>query len=1054
MKQHLTVAVGLHLALAMPASAQQLSDQVVRIGETSIRTTYVSDATARDVIASPGETVELVFSDGTSVTLAAGASLRIENYLWQDKAGRLAMTFQSGVARLAAGETAASNDLHIVAGQAEVRLGKGDAILVDLRPQTAGIVLLVGHTAEISINGDRSRIERPGYAMMLGGDDPGSIRRYATTSLRTAMETLNPGMASTGGGSAATMTNAPLEGDARDLRQGTELARLELGPAASRIASGSINGGLPPATEILGEPIFDPDLPTINNASILRGPATQTIFQDPAFSPARGLACTSGGVATACSQSQANIFTTFQRTAGEQQRAAGASVSLVMAKGGAVGPAILQGLSGNGTPLSGAVPNSVYAFSLDDFKQPFTDSDGNIFDVTVERLVPMLAIFDSKQERLDDDFGRTVSGSSDINDDDGNPLGNASVQSKQASVADFGSDGSFKFRIDSFMSAQQSRLGFTSQDDGVLFSYLVEKSLPTDNTRDIFQSTPFGSASVSLVQAGFRGYRGVTDATTPVTQSGPLAAVEFLLIDRLPENFLAVQIDEIASGPITSDCALTACNGYEYFFAAGDVAARPAQDRASVDTFFLTPGLTGFGEADGPVQFRAFFPGTPSSGMLGREDATAYVVTPASGDTAKVAHADFTYNLDAGRITGLSIGAAIGDLTYTDYYDADGRPTAAGSGTREAGRRQFAGTIGRTLGAVDGNGGNASIYHATWDVLASGGGNPNLRQVDPNDRASNTQSQGRAGYILFNAQAPGGDEGLLRLAQGIGTQGVAELDRTGGRFNGYLAGVVQIGNSGELAWLDGIDSGNLTLEIANDMVAATLSPRTVVNAPAGSFTFGGADNGAFISRDRFLAFSPEDTAIDGVLISSGFLAPFQGNDDPLGTFDAAVPEYARWGAFLGDLAAGSGSGQIASFAPWVAAPIVEAAALPARGQAIYSGSALGDVAVQDAGRTTTYLAGGSFTHDWSFANRRGTFDMRFDSRDYTALTGAAPTGFAFSGALRNSGTTSQIGAVSGSFITPSDAAAGAIPQGTIGQFTINQSGGYIAGGVFAGGRSQ
>ncbi len=183
------------------------------------------------------------------------------------------------------------------------------------------------------------------------------------------------------------------------------------------------------------------------------------------------------------------------------------------------------------------------------------------------------------------------------------------------------------------------------------------------------------------------------------------------------------------------------------------------------------------------------------------------------------------------------------------------------------------------------------------------------------------------------------------------------------------------------------------------------------------------------------------TLTNGALVSA---AANSGSSVPIavqGTPGACTCDFLSWGWWQADINYTSGyrAGQtdIIAAAPYVVGIPTTAFQMPQTGRATYNGFMAGSV--QNGAHA--YNAVGSYSSDWSFAGRAGTFNASFDNKTYTGGAVAVPgtSGASFVGAFTGG---NNVGTLAGSFFGPA-------AQSQAGSFAISGPQ-YKAGGIFAG----
>jgi hypothetical protein len=146
-------------------------------------------------------------------------------------------------------------------------------------------------------------------------------------------------------------------------------------------------------------------------------------------------------------------------------------------------------------------------------------------------------------------------------------------------------------------------------------------------------------------------------------------------------------------------------------------------------------------------------------------------------------------------------------------------------------------------------------------------------------------------------------------------------------------------------------------------------------------------------------------------------------------------EYLSWGFWSSNINLSSNQTANVNLGTYVVGQVTSN--LPLTGNATYNGFMVGNVQKG----SSAYVGTGTYSMDWSFRNRGGTFGATFDGTNYGGLVGS--TGGANFGGIFGS-LNGRAGVLAGSFFGPQ-------AQNQGGQFAIGGPG-YVASGIFAGQR--
>jgi hypothetical protein len=558
---------------------------------------------------------------------------------------------------------------------------------------------------------------------------------------------------------------------------------------------------------------------------------------------------------------------------------------------------------------------------------------------------------------------------------------------------------------------------------------------------------------------------------TPLTDAD-LKALSFLSDDDRLTIRNSVNVGLIFSPPDSTA---------RYVFATGDIDNRSLTfpKEFSVDRFFISAGLENFEQkdqgktvADG---IRAFL--RKETGLGLNLVDTGLLVVNAGSETAQNAllHADFGLQ-GTGSGQQSTISVTIGNVVYQ----------ITPCGNCEFKQSVEAVVEGRTIGSSHGaieqvnqDGTKVVVNGATVGFsspirsTAAGGGNPALKNAD------GTIREGYAGYFVLEnfdpepqaGEAPlmGGTEkplggsgndqayAYLRLATATGSS--QPTLRNESTLNGWMGGLAEFQNGSNIG-LTQIDSGDIPDNVkiqtspTNNTVEANFTLRGQDSSQFTSFNLGGLSvNGtsAFVDDNRFAARSINN-GYEVAMVTADLFRDANGNlpaslnmppplDQPNGT-SIPIPQYEhlKWGFFFGDTKTTLGQREHVHLGTWIAGKIPTGDSLGLRGTASYSGHSIGNV----FNNGSLYTAVGSFQNDWNFDTRKGTANMNFDKMNYTGTTAIKDNTFNFTGNLNGAG---RSGGLQGSFVAP----VNPTPTAVMGRFAIAETPGnatYRAAGTF------
>ena len=280
-------------------------------------------------------------------------------------------------------------------------------------------------------------------------------------------------------------------------------------------------------------------------------------------------------------------------------------------------------------------------------------------------------------------------------------------------------------------------------------------------------------------------------------------------------------------------------------------------------------------------------------------------------------------------------------------------------------------------------------------------------------------------------------------------------------FTGFASGLVvkTHNNSVQVSPLAGGEV-SVTTDPANSQVKGTivvpLNTSTTAVLELGGVNGKGASNSTFINNQTYAMVTqtndpsrpstfhqgeaiyplPNATALATNSVASALNIPFHGQ------LGACTCEYLTWGWWATAFSDPQPDVHkaYAVIGNFVGGTPTTSVQLPQTGSATYKGFMAGTV----QNGNNVYGAGGSYQADWSFAQRRGSFNGSFDGRGYSGSIAASSSGASFSGNFSGG---DRSGNLNGAFFSsPTDAA-----KYQAGTFSIGGSS-YNASGVFAGQR--
>lgn len=470
----------------------------------------------------------------------------------------------------------------------------------------------------------------------------------------------------------------------------------------------------------------------------------------------------------------------------------------------------------------------------------------------------------------------------------------------------------------------------------------------------------------------------------------------------------------------------------------------------AVDRFFISAGLDNFDQKDQgrtvASDIRAFLR-NETAGNLNLTDSGLFVInTDSKANSAQNAflHADFGMQGD-GASQQSTLSVTIGGIKYSldkcgtcqiRTYDVNANGVTVGSSR---------------ITNKDGRIGTVAISSPLINTSA-GGGNPQLQRdgyagyfvfenyTPASDRGFTEALDGGKEHAVGNVSSDV-QYAALRLATATGQVSVAS--RSDNVLTGWVGGLAEKENGTTGLTISPVSSGtdpnNFTIRTdpANNRVQAD------VRLTSQNLILGGPSNPSAMIDDARFAAANNSVA----MVNANVLRDNNGNLPASLNMPGGQPipkyEYLQWGFIFGDTAGTPGSNlEHLHMGTWVAGKPSDPDQLPTTGVAQYAGHAIGNV----ANGASLYTAVGSYANTWDFAKRAGTSNINFDGAHYSGTTQLANGAAVFQGAMTAADAARQ-GSQIGNFVQgPGDQAAG-----MAGRFVIKENSGaqpYRASGTF------
>lgn len=1007
----MTLALGL-APLAASAQEQGLLTQITR----------TCDNGSSAVAAGADETVEVVFSNGGSVTLAPGSSVEVGC----TAAGRLTVTLGAGILRVTAGPGAPPAIVQ-TAG-ARVTIDDGAAVIA-VNGGTTRVHLLTGSGLTVAAGGSERRLFRPGFEVAAEDGTVSRPRRMSASEVVADLRRINPGLETgippRGAAGAAGSAGVGQVGDSNVETEADEVTpRFTALPQPEIGLKDNDGGGTPNFTDGLGSI----DLVGSFNATV--GKSVQSKTETPSTS--------SFGIQDIKTQDDYGFKTLGPTTTSLYQLDSlthdiltGSDIrSFGIANGMPIGLKYSSGAKGD---LDG-----LYWFSLR--ASDYRDEDG----------INGHFIFTTRYQITDgvitaDTFRRFAFPDEELTD------------SQQ-----FAADSAFgPYRLNS----QGQRVGIGAYLTGLNYGDALCQgncsSSPVNNFL-FLQITP-----ALAVAEPYKDEFGVG---------------EKIYVDRSPLSssrliFAAGDIDGLVDNPTPGPSI------DEFYLSAGmagkirggvNTSLSPGMDKNSgtLRAFARNETWTELDKRPGGWTLRGedikdmgLFVINPTGAVLGNQN------------TSKVLHVDVALKGN-GTAQVSTISATIGEVEFR-YSNLGG----GNQPSNEADAFLTARTIGSSQGLTS-KGSSAASTLISGDVksTAAGGGNPNpdfstsgrlgflvlenAGDVFVNGKQEEVLPGGKERPMGVDPKAPDRTFALARLGVGVEKSDIPTqrgFSPNTPNTTGYAAGFVEVeeGTSVELARLRNDDSTpNLTF-------SGFSSARNEVSASliwdGGTIALGGAGGqSAYIDAERFglrsakpvtplklgaTAKSSSDVAmVSGNLVAKGFAGT-----GPVPRKDRY--KHVKWGFFFGDLSASPDGGRrhvhLGTFA--AGERLTAKQGMSVKNPVVtYQGHAAGNVKNGDR----TYTAFGTFKDEFDFGHRKGKVSLNIDGRVLSGSSVAPRNLQSYRGTVSAAGGYS--GSLNGRFVGPLVGnGAGKAPAGLVGGFSVRDAETkYRATGTFGAERKQ
>ena len=138
----------------------------------------------------PAGQVQLLFLDGTSISVGPSANLTIDQYVYDSrtKVGKLALSATEGVFRIVGGAISKSNEITLTTPIGTAGIRGGVAVIGSHPTQGMTAAFIFGTGLRVTANGVTSEATRPGFQIVvLPGQQPGAPIRITSADIRNSL---------------------------------------------------------------------------------------------------------------------------------------------------------------------------------------------------------------------------------------------------------------------------------------------------------------------------------------------------------------------------------------------------------------------------------------------------------------------------------------------------------------------------------------------------------------------------------------------------------------------------------------------------------------------------------------------------------------------------------------------------------------------------------------------------------------------------------------------------------------------------------------------------
>jgi hypothetical protein len=147
--------------------------------------------------AAPGETLEIVFADGSSLTIAGGGAAVVETFTYDrsTRLGELVVRVQRGLVRVSGGVLNNTSAIRVLTPHGETRMDNATAVIA-VDESRSEVALLLGKSLQVSSAAGNAVLTQPGTRIEISGQSVTPAARLPDERSKEFLAALNPGLLS------------------------------------------------------------------------------------------------------------------------------------------------------------------------------------------------------------------------------------------------------------------------------------------------------------------------------------------------------------------------------------------------------------------------------------------------------------------------------------------------------------------------------------------------------------------------------------------------------------------------------------------------------------------------------------------------------------------------------------------------------------------------------------------------------------------------------------------------------------------------------------------